>query len=164
MVRVPQIEGRIRLREKNNLQYVEYIYESWYDREKKQGRNRKAIIGYVFQDYPNAMIPNDNYHRFFNMYTGELRPQQEPDEAEEPLKRREPEEEPENPEPETAGENPGNEEAGEEPETAAGNPESEAPGENPEASERAPEPEMPGTDLKPPAPEESQKDAEEQAD
>ena len=81
VVRIPKIGGRIRTREKTDGLYVEYIYESWYDKEKKQGRNHKAIIGTIFPGYLNVMIPNENYYRFFDAVTGEARPQPDSSEA-----------------------------------------------------------------------------------
>ena len=72
-VRIPKLDGQIRLvpKDKHNQSfYVEYIYDRWYDEEKKQSRNSKAIIGTVFSLYPNAMIPNERYHDFFDIQTG----------------------------------------------------------------------------------------------
>ena len=75
LVRIPKIEGRISIRKQDNKTYVEYIYESGYDPETQQNRNRKKIIGRVFGYYTGFMLPNDNYFQFFDMNTGELLPQ-----------------------------------------------------------------------------------------
>lgn len=74
VVRTPRIEGRIRLIDANargDVSYVEYIAERWYDSEKKQSRNKKVIIGYIQNDYPTIMYPNDNYDQYFDINTGE---------------------------------------------------------------------------------------------
>ena len=73
LVRIPRLPGKIRLVPRDNGgSYVEYIYEHWYDKEEKQSRNKKAIIGITIEPYKNAMLPNDNYTDFFDMETGKL--------------------------------------------------------------------------------------------
>jgi len=75
LVRIPQIEGRIFIKknEKLGTSNVEYIYDQWYDPEKKQNRNRKAKIGVVFSVFPEAMIPEERYYEFFDERTGNLK-------------------------------------------------------------------------------------------
>ena len=73
LVRIPKIEGKIRKKEDGNAVYVEYICKSWYDREKKQMRNRKVRIGQCFETFPGAMLPNENYYRYFDRKTWELK-------------------------------------------------------------------------------------------
>ena len=73
LVRIPRLPGKIRLVPRDNGgSYVEYIYEHWYDKEEKQSRNKKAIIGITIEPYKDAMLPNDNYTDFFDMETGKL--------------------------------------------------------------------------------------------
>lgn len=73
LVRIPRLPGKIRLVPRDNGgSYVEYIYGHWYDKEEKQSRNKKAIIGITVEPYKNAMLPNDNYTDFFDMETGKL--------------------------------------------------------------------------------------------
>ena len=73
LVRIPRLPGEIRLVPRNNGgSYVEYIYEHWYDKEEKQSRNKKAIIGITIEPYKDAMLPNDNYTDFFDIETGKL--------------------------------------------------------------------------------------------
>ena len=74
LVRIPQIEGKISMRNTGPHQtYVDYIWESWYDQERKQMRNRKKVIGQVLESIPGAMLPNENYYRFFDRRSGELK-------------------------------------------------------------------------------------------
>ena len=73
LVRLPEIPGRIRVLEPNSkgFQQVQYIYKQWYDAEKQQSRNRKAIIGQISDEYEKAIVPNVNYECYFNIDTGE---------------------------------------------------------------------------------------------
>ncbi len=72
VVRIPKIQGKILVNDKDrNATYVDYIYESWYDKEKKQMRNRKVCIGQVVYAFPGAMLPKENYYRYFDRVTGE---------------------------------------------------------------------------------------------
>ena len=78
LVRIPKIEGRIYTRQEGpHLTYVMYIYDTRWDREKKQTRNRKVIIGQAINVYPGAMIPFDAYYQYFDENTGELLPKKE---------------------------------------------------------------------------------------
>ena len=73
LVRIPKIEGRIYTQQEGpHLIYVMYIYETRWDREKKQTRNRKVMIGQAIESIPGAMLPNENYYRFFDRRTGQL--------------------------------------------------------------------------------------------
>ena len=64
LVAVPVLPGRIRIRQD---EYVELILESHYDRETKQSRNKKVIIGNDASGFlPGMMTPNDNYFELFN--------------------------------------------------------------------------------------------------
>ena len=72
VVRIPKIQGKILIDKKGrNTEYVVYIYENWYDSEKKQNRNHKICIGQVVYAFPGAMLPNENYYRYFDRVTGE---------------------------------------------------------------------------------------------
>ena len=72
LVRIPQLEGKISMRTVGPHQtYVDYICESWYDQERKQMRNRKKVIGQVIESIPGAMLPNENYYKYFDRRTGE---------------------------------------------------------------------------------------------
>ena len=64
MVPVPDIPNRISVRKDG---YIELILERHYDREAKQSRNRKVIIGSDVSGFlPGMMIPNDNYADLFD--------------------------------------------------------------------------------------------------
>ena len=70
LVRIPKIQGRINRIKRDDRTYVEYIYERGYDPETKQSRNKKVLIGTILSEYPNALLPNDNYTEFFDIDTG----------------------------------------------------------------------------------------------
>ena len=71
VVRIPKIQGKILINDKDrNTTYVDYIYESWYDKEKKQMRNRKVCIGQVVYAFPGAMLPTEKYYQYFDRVTG----------------------------------------------------------------------------------------------
>ena len=73
LVRIPEIKGRINRIKRDKSVYVEYVYERKYDPETKQTRNKKAIIGVIVEGYPGAMLPNDNYGKYFDAVTGALK-------------------------------------------------------------------------------------------
>ena len=73
LVRIPKIQGRINRIKRDDRTYVEYIYERGYDPETKQSRNKKVLIGTILSEYPNALLPNDNYTEFFDIDTGRLK-------------------------------------------------------------------------------------------
>ena len=56
---------------------VEYVLEQWYDRGKRQSRNRKVVIGTTLPNYPNVMFPTKNYYTYFDYTTG--LPKENPD-------------------------------------------------------------------------------------
>ena len=56
---------------------VEYVLEQWYDRGKRQSRNRKVVIGTTLPNYPNVMFPTKNYYTYFDYTTG--LPRENPD-------------------------------------------------------------------------------------
>ena len=83
-MRIPKIEGKIViLRDGPHRGHVMYIYENKWDKEKKQMRNRKTMIGQTIEDFPGVMQPNENYDRFFDRETGEPRETAEEARAEE---------------------------------------------------------------------------------
>lgn len=64
MIRIPDVPNRIRIRKGG---YVELILETHYDKDTKQSRNKKVIIGTDQSDFlPGMMTPNDNYHNLFD--------------------------------------------------------------------------------------------------
>ena len=72
LVRIPKIKGRTRALEPNKqgTYNIEYIYDRWYKPEIQECRNRKVVIGCVMDVYPDAMLPNDNYYKYFDIKTG----------------------------------------------------------------------------------------------
>lgn len=64
MIRIPDVPNRVRIRKDG---YVELILETHYDRETKQSRNKKVIIGTDQSGFlPGMMTPNENYHNLFD--------------------------------------------------------------------------------------------------
>ena len=64
LVAIPTMPGRVRSRKDG---YVELILETYYDKETKQSRNKKVIIGRDDSAFlPGMMTPNDNYYDYFN--------------------------------------------------------------------------------------------------
>ena len=73
MVRIPKIPGRIFIKKpEHGFWEVQFIYEKWYDKDKKQNRNRKVTIGWTLAEFPNGMHPLPRYYDFFDGRTGEL--------------------------------------------------------------------------------------------
>ena len=81
LVRVPAKFPGVRIIKDDEGAKVEYIYQQWYDPESKQSRNKKATIGRIRYEFPEAMIANDNYEKYFDLETGKpLNPLREPEE------------------------------------------------------------------------------------
>ena len=73
LVRIPKIEGKIFIRKVDErTTYVDYIYSRWYDPASHQTRNRRMIIGRYYRLFPGAMVPNQQYYKYFDRETGEL--------------------------------------------------------------------------------------------
>ena len=85
LVRIPKIKGRTRAQEPNKqgTYNIEYIYDRWYNPEIQECRNRKVVIGCVIDDYPDAMLPNDNYYKYFDVQTGLPKEQEKEENKEE---------------------------------------------------------------------------------
>ena len=71
LAKIPQIEGLISRRKKRNgnivTTYVELILSRTYDKDKKQSRNKRVIIGIdVSHIYRGMMVINDKYHDYFD--------------------------------------------------------------------------------------------------
>ena len=68
LAKIPNIENRIffRHQEDRNNVYVELLIGRTYDKEKKQSRTQKIIIGTVSPTYPGMMIANGNYEDCFD--------------------------------------------------------------------------------------------------
>ena len=67
IAKIPNIEGRITRKQSNGTTYIELILARWYDKEKKQTRNRRVTIGVdVSGIYRGMMMANENYHEYFD--------------------------------------------------------------------------------------------------
>ncbi len=74
IAKIPKLENRIFIRRSKNRPnaYVEFIVDRYYDKEKKQSRVQKLIIGTDISDkYRGMMLINGNYHKYFD-YGGNL--------------------------------------------------------------------------------------------
>lgn len=66
LAKIPRIPGRISIRKDG---YVELIISRYYDKEAKQSRNRKEIIGSAASDIlPGMMMTNDTYYEYFDIH------------------------------------------------------------------------------------------------
>ena len=73
-VRIPKIEGRFNeIENMDDSISLEFIYKRWYDEEARQSRNRKLVIGHITPQFPRALRVNENYDKFFDYETGELK-------------------------------------------------------------------------------------------
>ncbi len=67
IAKIPNIEGRITRKQSNGTTYIELIVARWYDKEKKQTRNRRVTIGVDIRGiYRGMMMANENYHEYFD--------------------------------------------------------------------------------------------------
>ncbi len=69
LAKIPNIEGRIFRRDDKdrNSTYIVLLTDSRYDKELKQTRNDKVIIGTeLFGKYEGLMMANENYHLYFD--------------------------------------------------------------------------------------------------
>ncbi len=69
LAKIPTIEGRIFRRDDKdrNSTYIVLLTDSHYDKELKQTRNDKVIIGTeLFGKYEGLMMANENYHLYFD--------------------------------------------------------------------------------------------------
>lgn len=71
LAKIPKIDGMISRRKKQSgnmvTTYIELILSRTYDKDKKQSRNKRVIIGTdISHIYPGMMMINDKYHDYFD--------------------------------------------------------------------------------------------------
>lgn len=71
LAKIPKIPGMISRRTKKDgnfvTTYIELILSHTYDKDKKQSRNRRVIIGTdISHIFPGMMVINDKYHDYFD--------------------------------------------------------------------------------------------------
>lgn len=69
IAKIPKLEGRITVKHQKdrNQSYIMLVADRYYDREKKQTRNRMVTIGSDISSHLRGMmIPNENYYEYFN--------------------------------------------------------------------------------------------------
>ena len=64
-VRIPEIPAKIRLKEKDGNQYVQYLADRKYNGETGYSVPNWVNIGKRIEAMPGLMYPNDNYEKFF---------------------------------------------------------------------------------------------------
>lgn len=70
-VKIPDIPQRIRMKEKDGHQYVQYLAARIYDADRKHNVPNWVNIGKRAEAMPGLMYPNDNYEKFFRREEGE---------------------------------------------------------------------------------------------
>lgn len=71
LAKIPKISGMISRRTKKDgnfvTTYIELIISHTYDKDKKQSRNKRVIIGTdISHIFPGMMVINDKYHDYFD--------------------------------------------------------------------------------------------------
>ena len=71
LAKIPKIPGMISRRTKKDgdyaTTYIELILSHTYDKDKKQSRNKRVIIGTdISHIFPGMMVINDKYHDYFD--------------------------------------------------------------------------------------------------
>jgi len=87
LARIPKIEGMITRHKKKTVngvqRYIDLVLDRHYDKEKKQSRNTRVVIGTdISHIYPDMMLTGKRYHEFFDT-AGNLLPQYLPDKLKE---------------------------------------------------------------------------------
>ena len=65
LVKIPNSNGKITYRKKNDVDYVYYEYDRSYDKETQKTNPRRSTIGKISEEDPAKMQPNENYLKFF---------------------------------------------------------------------------------------------------
>ncbi len=64
-VLIPEIQGRVFMRNKGDSVYVLFQISRTYDPETKNNRSERCIIGIQIPRKPEYMLPNENYYKYF---------------------------------------------------------------------------------------------------
>ena len=64
-VKIPEIKGKIILKNKNGTTYVQYQYGSDYNKDKKYAVPLRAIIGKKSDTDSTLMFPNEKFQIYF---------------------------------------------------------------------------------------------------
>ena len=65
LVKIPNSNGKITYRKKNDVDYVYYEYDRSYDKETQKTNPRRSTIGKRSEEDRTKMQPNENYLKFF---------------------------------------------------------------------------------------------------
>ena len=64
-VRIPKVKGKIFFRKYKDYKYVQYVNGRRYDKRRKLAQTERINIGIQIPAWPEYMVPNENYWRFF---------------------------------------------------------------------------------------------------
>jgi hypothetical protein len=64
-VRIPKVKGKIFFRKYKGYKYVQYVNGRRYDKRRKLAQTERINIGIQIPAWPEYMVPNENYWRFF---------------------------------------------------------------------------------------------------
>ena len=64
-VRIPKVKGKIFFRKYKGYKYVQYVNGRRYDKRRKLVQTERINIGIQIPAWPEYMVPNENYWRFF---------------------------------------------------------------------------------------------------
>lgn len=66
LVKIPNEQGKITYRKKNDTDYVYYEYDRIYDKASRKTNPKRVTIGKKSEEYPTMMLPNEKYLKFFS--------------------------------------------------------------------------------------------------
>ena len=64
-VKIPDVKGKITLRQYNDRTYVRYEIGRTYNRDRKSTNPKRVNIGLQIRTAPTLMLPNENYEIYF---------------------------------------------------------------------------------------------------
>ena len=65
-VKIPDVKGKITLRQYNDRTYVRYEIGRTYNRDRKSTNPKRVNIGLQIRTAPTLMLPNENYEVYFS--------------------------------------------------------------------------------------------------
>ena len=65
LVKIPSVKGKITIRNKKNIKYIEYEYDRIYSPERRYTFPKRVTIGKQSKEDPSLMQPNENFLKYF---------------------------------------------------------------------------------------------------
>ena len=65
LVKIPSVKGKITIRNKKNIKYIEYEYDRIYNPERRYTFPKRVTIGKQSKEDPSLMQPNENFLKYF---------------------------------------------------------------------------------------------------